>query len=177
MARRPRPPRSRTAEVLPASLNITDELDGLVAGLLDAGVDFAICGGIAVTVLSVPRFTKDIDLLVPGRALDAALAVARERSFVFEARPMTFDRGTPRERTVRRVTKLRGKASLTLDLVLVEPAFGAVWDSRVEVEWRGRRIPVVSREGLAFMKRIAGRRQDRADLVLLGMEKDDGPET
>jgi len=170
MARRGGPPRSRTPAPAPAPLNIAVEFDALVSDLLEARVEFATCGGVALTILAVPRFTKDIDLLVPARALDAALAVAKSRGFSFEALPMTFDHGTPRERTIRRLSKLRGEAVLTLDLILVEPSFTAVWDSRIELEWNGRAMPVVSREGLAYMKRLADRPQDRADLVALGME-------
>lgn len=35
---------------------------------------------------------------------------------------------------------------------------------RVLVEWEGRRVPVVSRDGLLAMKRLADRPKDRLDI-------------
>jgi len=51
-----------------------------------------------------------------------------------------------------------------LKLVLVVPALDQVWGSRPFVEWRGRKLNVVSREGLIRMKRLSGRMQDLARL-------------
>ena len=45
-------------------------------------VDFAICGGIAVTIHGAPRFTRDIDLLI--RAEDESRAVGAVASPSFE---------------------------------------------------------------------------------------------
>jgi hypothetical protein len=153
-------------------LNITDELAALIPALLDGGVDFAVCGGVAVTILAQPRMTKDIDLLAPTSELDRMRPLVLAQGFSFEAAPMTFDRGTSRERTIRRFTKIVGPRSLTLDVVLVEPSFLDVWRTRIAVEWLGRRMPVVSREGLATMKRMANRAQDRLDLELLELAND-----
>jgi hypothetical protein len=138
-----------------------------------ARVDFAICGGIAVTIHGAPRFTKDIDLLVPDAHLEAALDVARQCGFDLEAASMTFDRGLAAERHVHRVSKLDGPEALTLDMVPVQPGFAEVFASRLLVEWEGRVVPVVSIEGLVVMKRRAGRDQDLLDLKNLGVELDD----
>ncbi len=58
-------------------------------------------------------------------------------------------------------------ALVTVDLILVEPAFGTVWAGRQTFERDGVRLVVVSREGLVAMKRIAGRAQDVADIEAL----------
>ena len=55
----------------------------------------------------------------------------------------------------------------TLDAV--EPA----WSSRVRARWRSRDIWTVSLDGLARMKRLAGRPQDLADLDNLGLEREE----
>jgi hypothetical protein len=126
-----------------------------------------------VTIHGAPRFTKDIDLLVPDEEVDAALAVARQCGFDLPAAPMVFDAGRDEERHIRRVSKGHEGQLLSLDLILVEPGFREVWSSRVRVEWEGRVIPVVSIEGLAAMKRKAGRPQDLLDLQSLSVEDDD----
>ena len=155
-------------------MNLKSELEAVVDALSKDGVGFALCGGIAVTVHGAPRFTKDIDLLIRQAELAAALAAARTVGFDLAAAPMCFDAGGPRERTIHRVSKVEGDQVLTLDLLLVEPAFNEVWNSRVWVEWEGRRVPVVSKAGLVQMKRLAGRDQDLVDIKSLESGSSDG---
>jgi hypothetical protein len=50
-----------------------------------------------------------------------------------------------------------------------------VWESREHIHSGARRLVVVSRDGLATMKRIAGRAQDLADIAKL--EHDDEDQT
>jgi hypothetical protein len=40
------------------------EIKNLTAALDAAGVDYALCGGVALAIHGVPRATQDIDLLV-----------------------------------------------------------------------------------------------------------------
>jgi hypothetical protein len=82
---------------------------------------------------------------------------------------MTFGlrTGTPRE--MKRLSKLDPDtgALMSLDLIVVNPELKSVWEDRVRVMWRERPLVVVSRAGVATMKRIAGRKQDLADLAKL----------
>jgi hypothetical protein len=68
---------------------------------------------------------------------------------------------------VRRISKTEGPEVLTLDLVILPPWLSEVWESREAIEWEGREITVVSREGLLAMKRVAGRPQVLADIARL----------
>lgn len=154
-------------------MNLKHELEALVDALAAAGVDHAICGGIAVTIHGAPRFTKDIDLLVPDEALAEAVRVARTCGFDLPAAPMVFGADSPNERHIQRITKTEERDLLTLDLILVEPGFREVWDSRVLVRWEDRVVPVVSVEGLRTMKQRAGRPQDMLDLKNLGVDTGD----
>ncbi|MBI4701628.1 MAG: nucleotidyl transferase AbiEii/AbiGii toxin family protein [Deltaproteobacteria bacterium] len=151
------------------ALDLVAELEALVDALHAEGVDYALCGALALAVHGHPRATKDIDLLVCEPDLARALAVARRLGFEIPAAPMTFGAGTPRARRVRRVSKPddQAKQLLPLDLVLVGPVFETVWHDRVLVRWRERDLVVVSRDGLVAMKRIASRTQDVADLEKL----------
>ncbi len=74
-----------------------------------------------------------------------------------------------RERCFK-ATKVLGNDHLTIDLLSVSPVYASVWASRELVDWGGLQVPVVSRAGLATMKRLAGRNQDLADLEALGIE-------
>lgn len=158
------------------ALDPVTELEALVDAFETEGVPYALCGGLALAVHGHPRATKDIDVLVQPGDLDRALAVARQLGFDVPARKMTFGLRAGRPRQMQRVSKLDPDTGelLALDLLLVNPELEAVWASRDTLHAGDRKLVVVSREGLATMKRIAGRRQDLADLARLeGTEDDD----
>ena len=48
-----------------------------------------------------------------------------------------------------------------------------IWDSRVQANWEGGKLSVVSREGLIALKKLGGRPQDLADISALTEESDD----
>ena len=52
---------------------------------------------------------------------------------------------------------------LVLDLVVVTPFLDRVWASKEDHPLEGRKISVVSADGLIQMKRATGRKQDEAD--------------
>ena len=51
-------------------MNLVDELHAVSRALSAAGISFAVCGGIAVTIHGATRTTKDIDLLGAIHAVD-----------------------------------------------------------------------------------------------------------
>ncbi|MGQ0504546.1 MAG: histidine kinase dimerization/phospho-acceptor domain-containing protein [Myxococcaceae bacterium] len=105
------------------------------------------------------------------RVEEKVAELASGLGFNLKSGRIPFGIGTPAEREVWRVSKSAGDALLSLDLHVVSPPFEAVWAARGEVEWRGRRLGIVSAAGLAHMKQLAGRPQDLADLEALGLEK------
>jgi hypothetical protein len=98
---------------------------------------------------------------------------ARGLGFTLDAGLLPFGVKGPHAREIRRLSKVVGKEILPLDLLVLPSFLEDVWLSRENFEWEGRRLKVVSAEGLATMKRIAGRAQDKADLErLLGTDDD-----
>jgi hypothetical protein len=148
-------------------MNLVNELYSVAAALTAAGVRYAVCGGVAVTLYGATRSTKDIDLLVLPADVPRALDAVRPLGYAFPAIPMTFDAGTERERHVQRVSKIEGNEHLLLDLMLATAAFEGALDDRVEVQLPTGPLVVVSRTVLIRMKRLAGRNQDLADLEKL----------
>jgi hypothetical protein len=142
------------------ALDLFEELIGLLHDLEHRGIEYAVAGALALAIHGVPRATADIDLLVRGTQVEAALAVARARGFTAAAAPMRFSDG----QELRRVTKLQGEDALTLDLLIVGPTLEGVWAGRAAVALEGGSLCVVSREGLVHMKTLAGRDQDLADI-------------
>jgi len=153
-----------------ATMNLADELLGIVDALDAAGIHYAVCGGLAVAIHGHARMTKDIDVLIRREDLDRVREVLKGRGFVLEAGSIHFARGTSEQREVFRTSKPDGDDLLTVDLLIAGPALAEVYASRVLVAWRDRRMQVVSRAGLAKMKRLAGREQDLLDLKELGLD-------
>ncbi len=157
------------------ALDLIGELERLVVAFDDAGIEYALCGGLAVAIHGHPRATMDIDLLMRSESIATALVVAKGLGFDIPARKMVFGlrKGTPRE--MQRVSQLDPETGelMSLDLLVVAPDLEVVWTSRIRIPWRGREIGIVSRDGLAIMKRMAGRLQDLADLAALEGTNDD----
>jgi hypothetical protein len=152
-------------------MNLKTELFRVVDDLSRAGVDHALCGGVAVIIHGYPRLTRDIDILIREEDLDRAQKALESSGYTLPSGILPFDIGKPTERRIFRVTKVEGKEYLTIDLVLVSPFLKDVWRGREEHVVEGRTLPVVSKSGLIDMKRAAGRPQDLADIAQLGMEE------
>lgn len=148
-------------------MNLVDELYEITAALTTAGIRYAICGGVAVTIYGATRSTKDIDVLVLPVDVPRVLDAVRPLGYAFAALPMTFGAGTERERHVQRVSKIEGKEHLLLDLLVADAAFEGALDDRIEVQLPEGPVTVVSRAMLIRMKRLAGRAQDLADIEKL----------
>ena len=56
---------------------------------------------------------------------------------------------------------------LTVDLIQVTSALKSIWSGRIDVDWEGGRLTVVSREGLIFLKKLRNSGQDRDDIEKL----------
>lgn len=168
------PPWSRQfgcATLVRRSMNLVDELHTIAATLRSAGIRYAVCGGVAVTIYGATRSTKDIDLLIMPQDVSRVLDAVRPLGYVFAAIPMTFGAGTERERHVQRVSKIEGSEHLLLDLLVADAAFEGALDDRIDVQLADGPLTVVSRAMLIRMKRLAGRAQDIADI-----EKLEGPD-
>ncbi len=153
-------------------LNFDQELTYLLDLLIADEIEYAICGGLAVVIYGYPRFTRDIDLLIPEADLDRVLSSIKKLNYTVPGGLISFNKGTSREINVYRISKVVDEEFLSLDLVLVSHVLQTVWDERVVFEWQNRQITVVSLTGLAKMKQLAGRTQDRLDLEKLGLADD-----
>jgi hypothetical protein len=148
--------------------DLIDELAGVIAAMDAATIPYAVCGGLALGILGYPRATIDIDLLIAPEDVDRAKAAVGRAGFDVPARKMIFGLRAGKRREVLRISKLDADgAMLTLDLLLAGEELVEVYRTRIQVPWQGRSIWVVTREGLATMKRLAGRPRDLSDLATL----------
>lgn len=145
------------------------ELLALGRALDSAGLEYALCGGLALAVYGAPRATRDIDLLVAPAQLDDVREVARSLGYTFAALPMRLQG----EITLWRLTRLIGPYPLMLDLLLLPEGLTEVFDQRVRIPVEGGSLQVVTREGLIVLKTTAGRAQDLVDIQrLMELERD-----
>jgi hypothetical protein len=144
-------------------LDLYGELHSLLDRFDEEGIEYALCGGMALAVYGVVRATIDIDLLVLTVDRERALAAARDAGFDVPAAPMEFAAGKVQ---IARVTKFDPEAGdhLSLDLLNVTPALERVWSERQALQWGGRQLKVVSREGLIVLKGLRSSPQDVEDI-------------
>ncbi len=142
-------------------MTLYDELRSVLAALDQAGVDYALVGGLAVAVWGAPRATKDIDLLVRSESLSQSVAAVRACGFTLEALPFEFKDGT----TLQRVSKVDQAGDLmTVDFIVVDRNLETTWASRSRLPFADGDVVVISREALIAMKALAARPQDIADI-------------
>lgn len=147
---------------------LLDELAKLIFALDDNGIEYAVCGGLAMAVHGFARATLDIDVLIQPESLEKAYEVGLEQGYDIRGLDISF-----KERAVeiRRVSKIDDDGEvLSLDLLLVTPHVEDVWETKEIINFAGGQLTVVSRDGLIKMKTLAGRPQDLADIDRLQNE-------
>ncbi len=154
-------------------MNLLDEFIAIITQLDDANIPYAICGGWALAIHGVPRFTRDIDLLVRSEDFLNVVNVAAICGFDSTVESLSLIQIDGSRCEVRRFNKFHGEEHYVFDAILAQDSLEQVWASREWFEWKGRRVPVCSAIGLARMKRLASRPQDLVDIQSLGFDIDD----
>jgi hypothetical protein len=153
-------------------LDLYEELSRLVKALDDRPIDYALCGGIAMAVHDRPRATVDIDLLIAADSLEELIEISKMLGYTIRGLDLTLANDAIEIRRVSKIDKDTGIV-LSLDLLLITPQIQHVWDSRVQANWEGGKLSVVSREGLIALKKLSGRPQDLADISALLEDSND----
>ena len=149
--------------------DLLDELEKLITSLERHEIEYAVCGGLALTILGFPRATFDIDILIREESLSKSFEIAGESGFDIRGLDISF-----KERAVeiRRVSKIDDEGEvISLDFLLVTPFVEDVWNGRITLDWDGKPISIVSRDGLIKMKELAGRHKDLIDIDRLKNEE------
>jgi len=141
---------------------LLDELSQLISALDENEIEYAVCGGLALTIHGFPRATFDIDILIRPESLENIYKIAARYGYDIRGLDMSF-----KERAVeiRRVSKIDDDGEvLSLDLLLVTPKVEDVWETKEKFIWQDRELWIVSRDGLIKMKILAGRAKDLIDI-------------
>jgi hypothetical protein len=140
--------------------DISPDMRELLQLLLQHNVQFALCGGFAVSYHGFIRTTMDLDLLIHPSPENAVRMMRALVAFGFGAA------GIPEEAFTKRGTAVTlGVQPNQIDLltsISSEPE-GEVFADLGFADLWGMRIPVVSRRALLRAKQEAGRPKDRID--------------
>ena len=68
-----------------------NEILKTISAFADAGLDFIVVGGYAVTGLGRHRFSVDLDIVINRKDLDAFTKILKERGFERHAERTGFD--------------------------------------------------------------------------------------
>ena len=94
-------------------LDLYDELTRIVDALNEKKIDYAVCGGIAMAIWSLPRATVDIDILVRESDLLRIEEVVAPLGYVVKAMPMTFSKGAMKIRRISNRSRNRNDPTST----------------------------------------------------------------
>ncbi|HUT43708.1 MAG TPA: hypothetical protein VMW95_05165 [Desulfobacterales bacterium] len=147
-------------------MDLLEELKKLTAKFDQVGIDYALCGGLALAIYARPRATLGIDILIEFESLSKAEDAATALGFTIRAAPMEFQNGKVKINRLTKIDKDTGEA-LVLDLLIVTQAIRNAWESRHTVEWDEGPLKVVSPEGLIFLKSLRRSGQDKDDIEYL----------
>lgn len=154
-------------------MNLLEELKKLSLKLDQEGIDYALCGGLAIAIYAKPRATLDIDIMIDPDFLSETKKAAQELGFTLSSVPMEFKDGAVKIHRLTKVDKDSGE-HLVLDLLIVTPETKKAWDERLVVEWEGGALKVVSPQGLILLKSLRDSGQDQDDIEYLrSLENED----
>jgi len=148
-------------------MRLVEELETLIDALDAAGVNYAVCGGLALAVHGHARATEDIDLLIREESLPTAIEASAAAGFIIETGWIRFRMDTPEEQKLYRLVKPTGREHLVLDLLIVTPIIEKSWESRQQFGQAERRLTALSVDGLIHMKKLSGRTRDLSDIERL----------
>ena len=140
--------------------DISPDMRDFLELLIKHGVQFALCGGFAVSYYGFIRMTMDIDILVYPSTANAACIMQALAEFGFGnagITPALFENpgavitlgAQPNQ-----IDLLTSMSTESADAIFADLHLTEIW---------GMRIPVVSRRSLLQAKKEAGRPKDRID--------------
>jgi hypothetical protein len=152
-------------------LDLYEELRKITSALNEHHIEYALCGGLAMAVYDRPRATIDIDLMILSQALAETIKVADGLGYSIREKDLTLANGAIEIRRISKVDQASGTL-LTLDLLLVTEGLQHIWQARMDAQWEGGKLSVVSRDGLIRLKKMSARPQDLADISALTEDRD-----
>ena len=132
----------------------------ILSELSGAGAEFLVVGAFAMAAHQMPRATGDLDLWIRPDLSNARRVWTGLARFGAPVAQITYEElAEPGHFLQIGVAPVRIDILTEIDGVGFEEA----WTDRIELDFEGVRVPVISRRHLLVNKRAAGRPKDLAD--------------
>lgn len=147
-------------------MDLLEELKKLSKEFDRTGIEYALCGGLAIAIYAKPRATLDIDIMIDPSFLHKAGIVVEELGYDISGEPIEFKGGAVVIHRFVKIDEASGE-HFVLDLLMVTPKTQKAWENRITVEWEGGPLKVVSPQGLILLKSLRSSGQDKDDIEYL----------
>lgn len=127
-------------------------------------VRYCIVGAFAFAFHAVPRYTKDIDLLVEPETENAKRVIAALEEFGFKSLDLA-EADFEKENSIVQL----GFEPVRIDIItsVSGDSFDAIWKEKKIGLYGEEKVPFAGLDSVIRMKKAAGRLQDLADLEVL----------
>lgn len=140
-------------------LNLFDELTTVTQVLDEAGISYALVGGLAYCIWVEARNTEDIDLLIRPEAWPEVSAILKGKGYDALAAPMNFS--TIR---IRRLTKICDSETIVLDFLLADGPLAEGIEQSVVLTYQGRNYRVAPPHIIVQLKQARLSSKDKIDI-------------
>ncbi len=132
-------------------------------------IPYALVGGVAIAFHSVPRFTKDIDILIEVKSLEQVSHLLKAQGYFESTSPRKF---TTTELTLYRFMKIVDGDEMLVDiLVSGSKRHDEVIENAIIAESSEVRVSLARKDDLIWLKSFRNSLQDQADIEGLKDEK------
>ena len=129
---------------------------------------YSVVGGIALAFHSLPRFTRDIDILGTPSDLKKYQEVFSELGYISLGKPWTFVNTDMTLHRYGKKSNVSKEELLVVDLLIGnEPAHLKIIEQSIVDESSAGNVSLARREDLIWMKEIRGSSQDLVDIEKL----------
>ena len=118
------------------NMDLLNELKKISLKLDQAGIDYALCGGLAIAIYAKPRATLDIDMMILPDFLSKTKIVLQKIGYTMSSAPMKFNQGAVIIHRLSKADKKSGEYFI-VDLLLATPETRQAWETRLTVDWKG----------------------------------------
>ena len=152
-------------------MDLFREFFSLVKRLEESCINYAVVGGVALAFHSIPRLTKDIDILGTGEDLEKYYQVLEAAGFRMNAKPWKFANTDLTLHRFMKPSETDPEAYTVIDLLIGDgKEHRAIINRALEDKSAAGKVMIAQKNDLIAMKRVRGSKQDLADIEALSSE-------
>lgn len=127
-------------------------------------VKYCIIGAYAVAFYGMPRYTKDIDILIEPEVKNAEKIIKALNEFGFKNCGLTIKDFTKRGGIIQ-----LGYEPIRVDIItsISKVSFQDIWKNKKKGTYGDQKVFFIALKDLIKVKKISDRKQDQADLEIL----------